>query len=301
MKIIRPTIITDSNLVSTNVAENEYAAWSDAVNYSVGDKCLYNHRIYECLAAGVNATIPPLLESKWLDTGPTNAHAMFDEVVNTATVEASGTIEIVVTPGRMNAIALMELDATDIEVEYEVDSTLVYEASANLIQRNNTGNWFGYFTEPVGQQTFYVEDNIVDAALLDVPAYLSGQLTIRIINTEGPVKCGVCVIGLSLTLGETLNDAELELKNYSQRKFDEFGQVQQVNRHAARDMSAKVEMATDQLDHIFYWLAKLKDTPLVWLGVSSHGAYIVYGYGTWKMRRRGAIVSLLAVKVEGLV
>lgn len=301
MKIIRPTKIDDSNLTSTNVLENEYPVWVDTDNFSVGDKRIYNHRIYECLLAGISATLPPNEESKWLDTGPTNAHAMFDEVVNTATVENSGTITIVTTPGRMNAVAFQELDATDIEVEYRVDGNLVYESAANLVLRNNTGTWFGYFTEPVYQQDFYVEDNIVDVALLDVPAYLSGELTIRIINSEGPVKCGVCVIGLSLELGDTLNDPELKLRNFSQRKFDEFGKVQQTNRHAAKDMSAKVEIATDRLDHIFYWLAKLKDSPLIWLGVSSHGAFIVYGYGTWRIRRRGAIVSLLSVDVEGLV
>lgn len=299
MKIIRPTLITDSMLVSSSVPETEHTAWS-AATYSLGDLRIYAHRVWECVLAGSSSIIPPDDNERWLDTGPTNQWAMFDEVVSTSTESASD-IVIQLNPGRMNALALLELDATNIEVELEVDSEVVYQASADLVQRNNVGTWFGYFTEPITQQTSYVSDNIVDTALLDVPAYLAGTLTIRLINTEGPVKCGVCIVGLSLEIGDTEDDPEVEIINYSQRKFDEFGRVQQVNRESAKSMSARVQMYTDLLDHVFYWLTKLKDTPLVWIGVEQHGAFIVYGYGVWKMKRRGAILTTISINVEGLV
>lgn len=53
MKIIRPITITDAILTSSNVAENDYAAYNAGTTYVGGDRCIVTttnvHKIYESL------------------------------------------------------------------------------------------------------------------------------------------------------------------------------------------------------------------------------------------------------------
>jgi hypothetical protein len=53
MKIIRPMAITDTKFTASNVAENDYTAWSAATTYVAGDHCIVTttdiHKIYLCL------------------------------------------------------------------------------------------------------------------------------------------------------------------------------------------------------------------------------------------------------------
>ena len=41
MKIIQPMTITTANLTASNVAETDYAAWSIATTYALGNRAIY--------------------------------------------------------------------------------------------------------------------------------------------------------------------------------------------------------------------------------------------------------------------
>lgn len=55
MKIIRPSVIADANLISSTVPETDYAAFNAATAYAQGDRVVWavsgSHRIYEALSA----------------------------------------------------------------------------------------------------------------------------------------------------------------------------------------------------------------------------------------------------------
>ena len=84
MKLIQPTTVTDSKLTSSNVTENDYAAWSNSTTYTVGQKVIViaTHKIYECLINNKNKYPPDYTSGtlpEWLDLGATNKWKMFDQ------------------------------------------------------------------------------------------------------------------------------------------------------------------------------------------------------------------------------
>ena len=111
MKLIRPTALTDAMLSSSTAPENDYAAWGSGTAYAVGARVILTstHRRYEALAAstGVNPASDP---TKWLDIGPTNRWAMFDQRVGTATTRA-GSLQVVLAPGATDGVALIDTNA----------------------------------------------------------------------------------------------------------------------------------------------------------------------------------------------
>lgn len=83
MIVIPPIPITSSVLASSTVAEPSAGevVWDATTSYAVGDVVIRTttHRKYECQIAGVDSTIPENAPARWLDIGPTNKWAMFDQ------------------------------------------------------------------------------------------------------------------------------------------------------------------------------------------------------------------------------
>ncbi|OPX57075.1 hypothetical protein SAMN02745127_02063 [Oceanospirillum multiglobuliferum] len=279
----------------------EYPEWDDDQPVSAGAFVTHEDAVWEVLTAHTTDTPPSQTDTRWQRIGPTNRFAMLDEEVNTKTIAPSGVIELSITAGRIDAVALLGLRATSIEVRLVVDEVEEFSASANLVNRQSSGTWLGFFTEPLYQQDFYIVQGMVDTAVIDLPKYLNAVLHITIINTGGPAECGVCRPGLLLNIGDTENDAETGIEDYSLREIDQWGRLSQQARNYAKEISTEVYIDTDRLDFIYAWLVKLKDTPLVWLGIQHHSAYIVYGYGKWRISRSGTVLSKMSIEVEGLV
>ena len=112
MRVVPPLALT---LSDTNAAESTYDAWNVATAYDVGDKVYYNptsalvYHEYESLTShtGVTPTIGGGIN--WLDTGPANARAMFDERTSTQTL-VDEELEVTVVPGAFfDTIALINI------------------------------------------------------------------------------------------------------------------------------------------------------------------------------------------------
>lgn len=303
MKFIRPTPITDARLTSSTVAETDYAAWNAGTAYVVGNRVIRTstHRIYERLVNGTTATAPESDPTNWLDIGPTNRWAMFDEVVSTATT-ASDSMTIVLAPGRINSLALLEVDAETITVDMVVDGSTVYSASLDLTDGSNVGNWYEYFYEPVYQQDSVTITNLVDAALLDIPAIGSSQLTITFTRTGGTVSCGVCVVGLVTDIGSTNYGAEVSIRDYSRKEADAFGNYVLVQRAYSKLLKATVDVASTRVDSVTKEVSRYRATNLVFLGSDDiYGALVVYGFiSDWRMVIEAPTFSKFSIEIEGM-
>jgi hypothetical protein len=84
MDIIRPVVVTDAVLDSSNVPENDYAEWDVATAYTVGNRVilLSTHRIYE--AVGSSTGVNPATDdgTNWLNIGATNRWKAFDQKIS---------------------------------------------------------------------------------------------------------------------------------------------------------------------------------------------------------------------------
>lgn len=301
--------ITGTGLIYSDVPETDAAAWNAATNYTVGTQVIRTtaatHKIYENLIAGVNATAPENaltgVTPRWLEISPTNKWAMFDGLVGTATTQATS-MTYILAPGRCNSVALLEVDATLVELSLNVSGETVYSASMDLAGGNLVGDWYQYFYEPVYQQDAVVVTDLVDATLLDLPAYSEGILTVRISKTSGDVSCGALVVGLYANLGLTQYNPKIGIRDYSRKTTDEFGRTTVVQRGYSKTMGVDVDVDSADVDYVTRVLAQYRSTPLVWVGAGSlYTSMIIYGfYVDWSVDIANVSRSKLSLTVEGL-
>ncbi len=307
MKFIRPTTVTEAMLTSSTVPETDHAEWAAATTYAIGDRVirLTTHKIYECLVAGVNATTPEVsavaASPRWIVVSPTNKWAMFDKQVGTATT-ATTSMTVVLAPGRINSLALLEVQASTVDIALTVAGEgTVYSASMNLTDGNSVGDWYQYFYEPVYQQDALVITDLVDAALLDMPAYSEGVLTITL--TGDTVSVGVLVVGLYADLGETQYSPTIGITDYSRKEIDTWGNPTLERRKYAKRMSTSIVVLRRNIDQVTRVLSQYRSTELVWVGAGSlFTCMIIYGfYKDWDMSIDNYSFAELDLQVEGMV
>jgi len=152
MKLLRPTEITDAILVSTNVAETEYATWSAATTYDVDAKVIKNHVIWESLQTSNTNHDPEEAESTWwAEYSATNAWKMFDSKVGSQTTNANS-IELELLPGRVSGITFLNLSATSIDIVMtDPEEGEVYNETIDLTDDTVVYDLYTYFFEPIRQ------------------------------------------------------------------------------------------------------------------------------------------------------
>lgn len=277
MKIIRPSVIDDDVLVSSNVAENDYSAWSGAATYNTGDRVIKTstHLVYESLINSNTNNDPETDTSdppKWLTIGATNRWSMFRDPAARLTSEAD---EIIVTiePGTINAIALFNISGTQVDVKMDDPvEGVVYSHSENLIDNSTVTDWFAYFFEPITRKKYM--------ALFDLPIYSAAQTTVSIYNAGSNAECGMVVVGMQRTIGRTAYGAQFSVLDFSRKERDAFGLPVLTERNFSKRATMNVMVEARQINAIYDLLAQYRAVPIVWSSAS--GRYespgLIYGF-----------------------
>lgn len=298
MRIVRPLTITDSNLQSNNVAENEHPDWADGT-YNLGEKVIFEHEIYEVVADPSTTDQPDVGAAKtvptWTNLGATNAWAMFDDSVSTQT-ENSGTIDITIDPNELvNAVTLFNISATtaQIIVTDPVDGE-VYNRTVNLLEEEEITNWFAWFFNEITGANKLV--------CLDLPQYASATIRIILDAGAGTAKAGVVAMGRQTEIGITDHGTTVGIVDYSKRTRDEFGELVTVQRGFSDLVEYDVTIDTAKVTAVKRILAGLRGTTTVFIGEDSHGATVVYGiYNDFQIQYQNFTTSTCTISVEGLV
>ena len=298
MRMIRPTTITEAMLTACNVPEDDYASWSSGTAYTVGTRCIYAHKIYECLVNNTNyqpdqnttGTTP-----KWLDCGYDNRWKMFDAVVGSQTAQSTS-ITLTIVPGVIDSIAFLDLEATSIGIVMtDPVEGVVYTESIDLIAKTYIGDAYAYFFEPI----------ILDdaAVLLGVPPYGAASIAITITNTGGTAKIGTLAVGAQKNLGGTRYDPTIGITDYSKKEADAFGNYAVVQRAFSKRMSCELFLANTEIDALQRTLAAVRATPVVWIGDNDGtlSSMIIYGfYKSFEITIPYPDNSTCSLTIEGL-
>lgn len=285
-----------NGLVFSNIPEADHPVYNAATTYAIGDRVIYLHRKYESLRAtnlnhtpGVDASQPPY----WLDIGPTNRYAMFDGKVGTQTTSASSNITVVIKNGLLNGLSFMEMDAAKVQVALSTATGVVYTNTIDL-STNNIDDWYEYFTTDIVRAT--------DSVVTDVPAYLTGVLTVVVSSPTGTVKCGNLVAGTLFDLGSTESSPTVSIIDYSVKQTDAFGNPTLVERAFSKRMNAKMLLPSSRVDSLVKKLASVRAKPCVFIGAKNvFESLIVYGYyKDFEVDIAYANTSYCTLQVEGL-
>ena len=304
MRVIKPNKFTDSVLVSTNAVET-VALWSAATSYTVGQVVRRDetHRLYENLIPGVDPETPEVAQlaelPRWLDIGPANRWAAFDNQVNTATV-ATDYLTFTIAPGFCNSIAVFGIYnayKARVVVRSSAGGPQVYDSGDMQLDATIITDWYEYF--------FELGIPKPDFVLTNLPPYFNAHITITVTGLAGAqVKCGVVLAGNAYELGDTQYGAKASIIDYSVKETDNFGETLFVKRPYSKRLEVELILPNSRLNKIQFILAELRATPCAWLGVPCQGYDPLTVYGFY---RDFSIVvdyhdhSRCSLEIEGLI
>ena len=298
MKVIKPAVITDTELISSNVPETDASEWNATVNYVLGTRVIRTstHKIYACIVAGVNS-IPPeesvLLESpRWVEAGSTNRWSMFDNQVSTQTTNTSPLI-VTIKPGIVDSLALINVLGIRVTAVMTYGSETVYSDSRNLDMSEIT-DWYEYF--------FAGFELISQALFQGLPPFAGGEVTVRI-EGSGSVACGALIPGKAYDIGEIRYDPTVEIQDFSVKQTDEYGTTTFVQRKYAKKMDCALWLENNRISSVFALVASLRAVPSVWIGSNDirMGILTVYGwYASFSITIPYPNHSLCTLQIQGL-
>jgi hypothetical protein len=266
LQLIQPIDIDPDVLVSSSVAETP--EWSAVPTYPAGARVVLaaTHRTYESLEDGNLNHHPTAEGSPWLDVGPSNRWAMFDQALGTATT-ATGTITVVLDGDGVDALALLDVVAASVRVQAT-----------------------GF------DQTESAASGMVTFLGLPEPA---GNITVTIAGA-GEVSVGTLVAGHLVGLGITEASPTAGIIDYSLKETDDFGEVTVVERAWAKRMSTRALIRTAALDTVANRIAAVRGQPSLWLGDAGLDTLTIYGFFKEFSIEVGENVSTVVLSIEGL-
>jgi len=296
MKLLYPTEVTDSILVSTNVPETEYAAWAVGTTYATGDKVIKNHAIWASADDDNTGNDPEESGSThWVYYSATNAWKLFDQKVIDKTV-MSGSIELTLAPGRISGITLLNVTGNTVTVTItDPVEGAVFTKVVELISTANVIDLYTYFFAP-----FMYTKNVY----IETPIYGDSTLSIVIEAESGSAECGEIVLGLFSELGYTQYGSSTGIQDYSTKQVDAFGNFTILQRAFAKRGKFNLLVDNSLIPAVISMLEEFRTTPVVWIPTDDttlSSPLIVYGY----YRDFEASVnyyneSSLSIELEGL-
>lgn len=270
LRVILPATIDDAVLNASTIAEAEYPAWTGVGNYAATNRVVRAHRIFEALVA--NSGVDPTTDAtKWLDVGPTNRWAMFDNALGTATSGTGGFAVTLIAPITITALAVLDTDAATIRVQ------------AGAYDQTRAPDRAG-------------------AAFLDL-AVASGE-TITVTIAAGvsgtSVSAGTLIIGLLESMGAIEDEPSIGITDYSRKDTDDFGEVTVVERAWAKRMQPRTAIDSGAVDMVLRRAAAIRAKPVLWLGADGVNAATIYGFYKDFSVQIGPSVSICSLTLEGM-
>lgn len=299
--VIIPKDISDSNLVSSTITETGSEAaqgiWSSATTYNLNDVVIVTtgvHRKYKSLVGSNLNHNPVTSPTFWVDIGPTNKFAMFDQTGGTVTTSSTGTLEFVFTADRINSMGFLDVNASSIRIRANDGVTTYYDQTFNLPDRAIIQNWYDYF---------YTESfRTTELIIKDIPAITGSTYTVTITNSAANVSIGTFIYGNFTEIGNTQYGANVGIVDYSKKSVDEFGIATLVKRTFSKKVDLRIYVENTSVDAVCSKLNSLRATNCLWAG--STGVYeslTVFGfYKDYAIDISYPTYSILSIQVEGL-
>ena len=298
MRVIKSIETTDAILTYSNILEDEHPLWVSGTTYSIDDKVIYQHRIYNRVIAGGGALTPDLDLTNWSDLGATNKYRMFDNIISSVSSRTGG-IQFTLTPNQVvNSIALLNVNASTVRVVMnDPVEGVVYDKTKELRSSGEVTDYFSYFFAPLVSLT-----DLNTAIFLDLPTRPTATITVYISSGVALVEVGEVVYGIQSVIGRTNYGTSIGIKSYSRKDIDEFGKVTVVKRKNSKYCEYDVDIDNTNLVFVQRLFQDIDSVPCVFIGNPDMEELIVYGfYSDFKSTISFPTVSKCTLRVEGLI
>lgn len=270
-----------------------YSVYSGATSYSDGDVVTdtTGHRLYESLQ---NANSGNALSdaSWWLDIGPTNRWAPFDQKNGTQTTWASGASWEIDVTGNADSVVLLNMDAASVNVTVMDGVTEAYNQDISLVETAGIADWYSYFFEPITRKT--------DLYVSGLPNVLDPNVTVTLTDSDS-VSLGTLVAGQKRRLGATVYGASIGIFDFSRKQQDDFGNYYIVERSYSKRGKFTVWIAKEYVDQVFNVLSQYRATPIAVIASEEYASTLYYGLPRdWNIEIAYPDYSIMSIEMEGL-
>lgn len=274
MVVAKPIQVTPAMLTATDVPENDYAAWSDATTYALGDRVILTstHKVYESLQAGNLNKSPATETAWWIKVSPTNRWKAFDLSNSTQTAKADS-MYFEITPGQaINAVSILNCTAVR-EVRYRVNDPsfgLVYDQTYKLTSTPSESSWYAWFFAERIEQAQQID--------LSLPSYPNATIRIDLTGAS-TMAVGVILLGQQKSIGrDVYQGASVGIQDYSRKEKNDYGDTLLVERAYAKRASFTMFIENRQLDNVQALLSSVRATPCLWIGSANYAATTIFGF-----------------------
>jgi hypothetical protein len=284
--IVDPLTITDAMLIDsgsppeTNVPENDYPQWvggSPAVTYAEGDRVilLSTHKIYESLQDANTDNDPRTSPTWWIEVGPTNRWALFDNSVSTQTRQATN-ITYTIEPGiAINALAALNItNATELRIRMESSAlgspVIVYDETIDLASFPIFADWYSFF--------FGTRQTPTQHIALDLPSYSDAIIQVEL-DGGADLAIGVLAFGQQARFGRGIRlGTRVGIQDYSRKETNEFGDTILVQRAFAKRANFDLFIDKAEVDPLQNYLSSIRATPVLWIGSNAYESTTLFGF-----------------------
>lgn len=283
MIVIPPITITEA-MVSSTIPEPDASVgevlWNAATNYIAGNTVVRTttHKVYERVGtSGVDAGLPEVTPSKWVEVGPTNRWAMFDISRSTGSSLPSGVTTITITPGtRVNSLGVIGCTALVAETSVQVGAETTYSSTDNLFYRF-TNSWYSYFLGKFSYKANFTKVNI--------PPSISSVITFTFHMGGTGGRVGGIIIGNKVNVGDIQVNPIVEAINFSKVERDSYGNSILIPRRSVPKTTQKTFVSKTNINKLMQTRAELNAKPALWVGLEDeldgyYDALLIFGIYT---------------------
>lgn len=302
MQVVRPVVFTPAMVTSNNLTD-AHANYNAGTSYSIGNRVTYNYRYYESLINANLGNTPNLLAnaSKWLDIGPSNRWATFDNQVSTKSTSTTN-ITLVIVPGAaVDTVALLNITGAivSISVKDAPGGTVIYTGTQHL-GGDVVLDWFQYFFFDVNTLRTLV-------VFRDIPLYGNCEVTLTITAPAGvAVGSGQIVMGVKSHLGMVQYGMTAGIIDFSKKETDEtFGTTTFLVRGFTKKLNTQLIIDSYNINRVQRTLYGLRATPALWLASDDptlEEPSVVYGfYRDFSTEISYPTFAICNIEIEGLI
>lgn len=275
-----------------------YSVYSTTVTYALGDRVIdpVAHLVYESQITGANLNQPLALGTAWLEVGPTNKWAAFDQLRNTQTVAPVDIVKTITLTGRASSIAVVGLDARTVTIDQWVGGVLKYSVTADLNKRKSRSwseYYFGAFSSRTSVQYF------------NLPKYRNSVITVTVSKpAAGQRGVGGIFIGNPVYIGEAQYEAKSDHLNFSTIERNKFGVLTLNPERSVPKVDLQVWFDKSLTGQILAVRELLNGRPGVWSGLDDFTLdyfepLFVYGpHKEFSLNLKGFSYGVITLQVE---
>lgn len=269
---VKPVIVTPAMLISSTVPENDHPVWLSATTYAVGQLLIYEHVIYESVAASNAGNNPATATDKWRSRGPVNRWKLFDKSISSQTKQAGSMSYRIKVGKNVNYVGVLNvIGASSIRVRvWHPTYDVIYDKTASLRRLPLSASWWSFY---------FSERRTTTQALFSNLNAIPGTEILIDIEGTADLGVGVLLVGVRRDFSLGVNQgARVGFDDYSKKGRNEYGDLDVIEGAFSSRAGFPMLLRSSEVDAFKAYAVECRATACLWIGSERFESTTIYGF-----------------------